>query len=236
MLAHLACSPARCADTFALLQPTPGGLVLDETGIAWASDRSEFRAVPSQVKAAYASQVKFIDEVYPALADVTDEHFIVWMRPAALPTFRKLYGRIRADVPAGVPLRFTVAAAFPVAPFGGAKELVLASASALGGRNLFLPIACLAAGGACVACALLLTARAWFGGRQLADPVFLRWPGPALTAAAQGKEAPPRALAPTGALDREQLEPARAAPADGPRALGALALGVVPRAVSRARN
>jgi len=165
--------------------------VLDETDISWASDRATFRAVPPATKAAFASQVKFIDETYPQLLDVTNEHFIVWMRPAALPTFRKLYGRIWADIPAGAVLTFTVTAAFPVAAFGGSKELVLASASALGGRNVFLPIAYLATGGAAVAAALLLAARAWFGGRQLADPAFLRWPGPELAAAARAKEPAP---------------------------------------------
>ena len=29
-----------------------------------------------------------------------DEHFIVWMRTAALPNFRKLWGRIDQDLPA----------------------------------------------------------------------------------------------------------------------------------------
>lgn len=30
-----------------------------------------------------------------------DEHFIVWMRTAALRNFRKLWGRINQDIPAG---------------------------------------------------------------------------------------------------------------------------------------
>jgi len=30
-----------------------------------------------------------------------DEHFIVWMRTAALSTFRKLWGVLRSDIPAG---------------------------------------------------------------------------------------------------------------------------------------
>ena len=29
-----------------------------------------------------------------------DEHFVVWMRTAALPNFRKLWGRIDQDLPA----------------------------------------------------------------------------------------------------------------------------------------
>ena len=30
--------------------------------------------------------------------DMTDEHFIVWMRTAGLPNFRKLWGKIEEDL------------------------------------------------------------------------------------------------------------------------------------------
>ena len=33
--------------------------------------------------------------------DVTDPHFIVWMRTAGLPNFRKLYGEIGETLEAG---------------------------------------------------------------------------------------------------------------------------------------
>lgn len=47
---------------------------------------------------------------------VQNEHFIVWMRAAALPRFRKLYGRIERDIPAGTQLEFQVKAS------GGRRE------------------------------------------------------------------------------------------------------------------
>ena len=33
--------------------------------------------------------------------NVEDEHFMVWMRTAGLPNFRKLYGKIEKNLPAG---------------------------------------------------------------------------------------------------------------------------------------
>jgi len=44
----------------------------------------------------------------PSHQGVTNEHFIVWMRTAGLPTFRKLYGKIDQDLPAGTQLSFAI--------------------------------------------------------------------------------------------------------------------------------
>lgn len=41
---------------------------------------------------------------------VTDEHFIVWMRTAALPTFRNLYGRIEHNLIAPAEITFNLTA------------------------------------------------------------------------------------------------------------------------------
>ena len=45
---------------------------------------------------------------------VENEHFIVWMRAAALPHFRKLYGRIEQDIPANTDLKVRILASLLV--------------------------------------------------------------------------------------------------------------------------
>jgi hypothetical protein len=56
---------------------------IDESGIAWDNDKDKFK------------NVEFKDgwENHQWL-DMTDEHFIVWMRPSFLNDFRKLWGKI----------------------------------------------------------------------------------------------------------------------------------------------
>lgn len=57
------------------------------------------------------------------LQGVEDEHFIVWMRTAALPNFRKLYAKINTDLEAGSVLAIDVDGNFEVNSFGGKKYL-----------------------------------------------------------------------------------------------------------------
>ena len=79
-----------------------------------------------------------------------NEDFIVWMRTAALPNFRKLYRRVsHADpketqfkdgLPAGKYL-VEIEYNYPVVSFDGTKTLILANTSWMGGKNNFLAIA-----------------------------------------------------------------------------------------------
>lgn len=67
---------------------------------------------------------------------VEDEHFIVWMRLAGVPKFRKLYGRLEGkEFREGETLNFTIANNFEVASFHGRKALVLATENSIGGKN-----------------------------------------------------------------------------------------------------
>jgi len=121
--------------------------------------------------------ITFLSEYAPTIANVTNEHFIVWMRVAALPSFRKLYGIINKDIAAGTTIVFNVAAAYPVTGFSGRKTLVLSTTSFLGGKNAFLGIAYIVVGFVCLLLAGLFGVRQLIGGRRLGDTTFLVWHG-----------------------------------------------------------
>ena len=97
----------------------------------------------------------------------------VWMRPAALPSFRKPAGLIvvltrdggdkessnepLSSLPAGTVIRVTVANRFNSYRYGGTKSVVLTTKSWMGGRNPFLAWAGIGVGGGCVAASAALT-------------------------------------------------------------------------------
>jgi hypothetical protein len=81
---------------------------------------------------------------------VESGHFIVWMRVAGLPSFRKLWGKIDQTLEAGTKLKVYIANNFPVKEFDGQKAVVLSTSSSLGGRNDFLGGGYIAVGICCL--------------------------------------------------------------------------------------
>ena len=79
---------------------------VDESSISWHQDRDHKYAqvLPSSFQTnpdlrGGAGMNTTLDK---------DEHFIVWMRPATLPNFRKLWGRIERDITQGTVLDINI--------------------------------------------------------------------------------------------------------------------------------
>lgn len=103
------------------------------------------------------------------------EDLIVWMRTAALPTFRKLYGRIEIDIMENDQLTVVIQNNYNTYSFGGSKALVLSTTSWIGGKNKFIGVAYLIVGGLCLFLALVFVVLYMFKPRTLGDPSFLSW-------------------------------------------------------------
>eukprot|EP00904_Undaria_pinnatifida_P001566 jgi/Undpi1/1140/HiC_scaffold_10.g04602.m1 len=123
------------------------------------------------------ASTQYLYETYPDVISpvqgVSDEHFIVWMRTAALPTFRNLYGRIDHDLAAADTITFGITANFHVADFGGTKSLILTTLSPVGDRNGVLGSTFMVVGGASLAAGLVVLSRFQQTPRELADVTAL---------------------------------------------------------------
>jgi len=111
-----------------------------------------------------------------SMGGVRDEGFIVWMRTAGLPTFRKLYGELKppqGGFKKGDRVSFSVVPNFLVSTIEGSKSLVLGTTSPLGGKNDILGIAYMTVGSICLFLALLFAIKQKINPRRLGDPSYL---------------------------------------------------------------
>ncbi|CAJ1079703.1 transmembrane protein 30C [Xyrichtys novacula] len=151
-------------DTFILKyhgRSGPEVVPLLRTGITWYTDKNvKYRNPKTQENFTLAQEfngtakppfwgkpVYELDEHNPINNGFINEALIVWMREAAFPNFKKLYGVLhRAQKPFinGLPVgnySVEISYNFPVQYFRGRKEVVLTTLTWFGGQNHFLPIA-----------------------------------------------------------------------------------------------
>ncbi|KAM9089725.1 LOW QUALITY PROTEIN: cell cycle control protein 50C-like [Megaptera novaeangliae] len=127
------------------------------SGITWWTDKYVKFQNPSfqNLSSAFAGTTKppnwpkpvyELDEEDPGNNGFINDDFIVWMRTAAFPTFKKLYRRLHRiehfteGLPAGS-YSFNITYNFPVNRFRGEKAVVLSTLTWSGGSSLFLGLA-----------------------------------------------------------------------------------------------
>ena len=129
----------------------------------------------------YPSEDKyqFLYESYPEVINpiegATSELFIVWMRTAGLPNFRKLYGKIHSDFKKGDKLNFRIKSNFEVNSFDGSKSLVISTLGNFGGKNSFLGLSYIVVGGVSLVLAIGFSLKTILHPRELGDTHFLGW-------------------------------------------------------------
>ncbi|KAG6936181.1 transmembrane protein 30B [Chelydra serpentina] len=157
-------------DTFTLYHLANGTfhpVPLDNRGISWWTDSnikfSNPELVNGSLEAAFKGTAKplnwpqaayMLDTGNPNNTGFINEDFIVWMRTAALPTFRKLYRRVReGNFSSGLPQGtycLDITYNYPVLSFQGTKKVIFSTVSWMGGKNPFLGIVYLVFGSACI--------------------------------------------------------------------------------------
>lgn len=121
---------------------------------------------------------KFRNAISP-LDGVTDEHFMVWMRTAALPTFRKLYGVIDKDFRKrsdnSHSIVFDIEPGFEVRSYGAKKSIVVSTVGEFGGKNESLGIAYISVGAISLVLSLVFFIKHLVSPRKTGDRERLKW-------------------------------------------------------------
>ncbi|KAI5432436.1 variant 2, ALA-interacting subunit 3, partial [Lathyrus oleraceus] len=150
-------------------------LVINKKNIAWKSDqKAKFGSDvhPRNFQSGGLIGGARLNESIPLSEQ---EDLIVWMRTAALPTFRKLYGKIEVDLDVNDEITRVIENNYNTYQFGGRKSVVLSTTTWIGGKNDFFGIAYILIGGLSWLYSLVFLIMYMMRPRPLGDPTYLSW-------------------------------------------------------------
>ncbi|KAK5632163.1 hypothetical protein RRF57_007877 [Xylaria bambusicola] len=153
-----------------------------EKGIAWKADMALYENLenpdynliipPPNWRKRYPNGR--YDEDHPPPNIKEDEHFISWMRTAALPSFFKPWAFGNETLVAGN-YRIDIVDNFNMTAYKGRKSLVISTTGPLGGKNDLPGILWLALAGFFIVISLLFVAGSFLRPRKLGDHTLLSW-------------------------------------------------------------
>jgi len=149
-------------DSFVLKKSSGDFVNVSKKGIAWESDVT----VKYNNPPANSPGIRTIP-------DFKDEDFIVWMRTAGLPKFRKLYRIINEDLSGDYIVQINNN--YDVSTFDGTKSIVISETSFLGGKNPFLGIAYMAVGSFCILTFIVFLITHLVCGRKQGDLDYIKF-------------------------------------------------------------
>ncbi|XP_047951335.1 ALA-interacting subunit 1-like [Salvia hispanica] len=161
-------------DTY-MLSKNDAALQINKKDIAWRSDRTHkfgSNIYPKNFQNGTLIGGAKLDESIPLSQQ---EDLMVWMRTSALPTFRKLYGKIETDLEANEKITVTIQNNYNTYSFNGRKKLVISTATWIGGKNDFIGKMYMAVGGTSIVLGVIFSLLYVFKPRPLGDPSYLSW-------------------------------------------------------------